>query len=126
MSEELKEDHYAKQYAEYTTNQLKQEYTDVISIPNARTNIGALTRMSALIVEYEKRGLPMPGNSSRQSNHQRQGRGQHTQENGGVNVVSLLLGIVLIIVGIALSMNTGSVFYGAVVVGLFMVIKSFI
>lgn len=47
-------------YSSFTVEELNNEYNRIISIPNARTNISALTDMTELMSEYEKRGLEMP------------------------------------------------------------------
>lgn len=47
-------------YAHLTQEQLNEEFHRIVSIPNARTNITALTQMSALMKEYKKRGLEYP------------------------------------------------------------------
>lgn len=51
-------------YKNLTNEELNAEYYRIIAIPNARTNISALTDMSDLIGEYKKRGLDMPGEKS--------------------------------------------------------------
>ncbi|QXP55449.1 hypothetical protein H0I25_15440 [Cellulophaga sp. HaHa_2_95] len=43
-----------------TTTELDQKFMEIINIPNARTNIEALTKMSELLKEYEKRGISTP------------------------------------------------------------------
>lgn len=48
-------------YASLTNEELSKEHNRILSIPNARTNIAALTAMAALIEEYENRGMEMPG-----------------------------------------------------------------
>lgn len=48
-------------FSHYSLQDLENIYYEIISIPNARTNITALTKMTMLIEEYEKRGIPMPG-----------------------------------------------------------------
>ena len=47
-------------FSGYSNEDLDKEFNRIISIPNARTNIQALTTMSELMKEYEKRGLKMP------------------------------------------------------------------
>lgn len=54
-------------YADLSHSQLDQEFWKIISIPNARTNIDALTRMSELMAEYKKRGLAMPDSKPKQA-----------------------------------------------------------
>ena len=51
-------------YSSFTVQELHQEYNRIISIPNARTNISALTDMTELMGEYKKRGIEMPTNKS--------------------------------------------------------------
>ena len=50
-------------YAEWSGEALEKEYYRIISIPNGRTNIDVLTSMAALMEEYKKRGLTMPGDT---------------------------------------------------------------
>lgn len=47
-------------YATATVEELNNAFNRIVSIPNARTNIAALTDMAELIAEYEKRGIEMP------------------------------------------------------------------
>ncbi len=47
-------------YAALSAEGLRGEFQRIISMPNARTNVEALTDMAALMKEYERRGLPMP------------------------------------------------------------------
>jgi|GEM_PF-2636022 len=61
-SEELKNEE--AKYSSFTVEELNNEYNRIISIPNARTNISALTDMTELMSEYEKRGLEMPNKKS--------------------------------------------------------------
>ena len=51
-------------YSSYSVEELNNEYHRIVSIPNARTNISALTDMTELMAEYEKRGLEMPNKKS--------------------------------------------------------------
>jgi len=53
--------HDATKYAKLTKQELNTEYNRIVSIPNARTDVSALTDMTVLISEYEKRGIAMPG-----------------------------------------------------------------
>jgi hypothetical protein len=52
-------------YEQLTNEQLDDEFYRIVSIPNARTNITALTQMSALMKEYKNRGLEMPAPGSK-------------------------------------------------------------
>ncbi len=54
-------------YASFTEQELNNEFSRIVSIPNARTNIQALTDMSELMKEYKKRGIEMPNNNSPQT-----------------------------------------------------------
>jgi len=54
-------------YSSLTKAELDKEYYRIISIPNARTNISALTDMSELMSEYEKRGIEMPNSKQKQN-----------------------------------------------------------
>lgn len=51
-------------YSSFTIEELNKEYNRIISIPNARTNISALTDMTELIAEYQKRDIEMPNKKS--------------------------------------------------------------
>jgi len=113
MTTPINEDELKRKYASFTNAQIKQELEQIRSIPDARTDINALTRLSILLPEMEKRGLY-------------KSRSAAAQENSGPSVGTAVLGIVLIIGGIALSAGTGRIFYGAVLVGIFMLVKAFI
>ncbi len=52
-------------YASFSVEELHQEFYRLVSIPNARTNIEALSAMAELIEEYERRGIEMPKPGSR-------------------------------------------------------------
>lgn len=56
-------------YSNFTKEELDDEYQRIIAVPNARTNIKALTDMSELMKEYKKRGIAMPGEKQPQSNN---------------------------------------------------------
>ena len=47
-------------YEYFYEQELENEYFKLLSIPNARTNIAALTKMTQLMDEYQKRGIEMP------------------------------------------------------------------
>jgi len=47
-------------FSDMTEQELNNEFYRIVSIPNARKNITALTEMSALMQEYKKRGLELP------------------------------------------------------------------
>ena len=47
-------------YSNFSIEELNNEYNRIISIPNARTNISALTEMVDLMAEYETRAIEMP------------------------------------------------------------------
>lgn len=49
-------------YQAYSKEDLDHEFRRITSIPNARIKIFALKRMTHLMTEYEKRGIPMPNN----------------------------------------------------------------
>jgi hypothetical protein len=48
-------------YSGLAEEELNEEFHRIVSIPNARTNITALTEMAALMKEYKTRGLELPG-----------------------------------------------------------------
>jgi len=105
-------------YSNFTNDEIQKEYKEILSIPNARTNIDALTRLSVLLPIMEKRGLKQTRTTQNQySNNQQESKVKW----GGV-----ILGLALIIGGILLSSGTGRVFYGAVLVGIWILFKSFI
>lgn len=49
----------------FSEDELNQEFYRIVSIANARTNVTALTEMSAVIKEYKTRGLDLPDPNSR-------------------------------------------------------------
>lgn len=51
-------------YATLTDQELRAEFDRITSIPNARTNISALTDMTDLMAEYEYRGMQLPDSKS--------------------------------------------------------------
>ena len=83
--------------------------------------------MSVLIGEYEERGIEMPGKKqgNPNANASQQRSYNHQEEGSSFSVGTLLLGVVFIIGGVAASAGTGRIFYGAVIVGVVMVFKSF-
>lgn len=48
----------------YSTQELDSNFNNILKIPNARTNIEALTKMSELLKEYKKRGITTPDKRS--------------------------------------------------------------
>ncbi len=50
----------ASDLSSYSTAELDAQFNSILQIPNARTNIEALTKMSELIGEYKKRKIPTP------------------------------------------------------------------
>ena len=121
MTNDLKEEDLKAKYATLTDFEIKQEFRDIISIPNARTDIRALTRMSVLLPEMEKRGIQTP-KAANKSSH----RTYDNDNGGGFGGASALIGVVLIIGGLLLSANTGRIFYGAILVGIAMIAKAVI
>lgn len=55
-------------YSTFSEKELNNEFYAIVSIPNARTNIDALTKMSELMKEYKKRGIELPDKNSKTSN----------------------------------------------------------
>lgn len=121
MSSEINEEEIKAEYAALSDFQLKAAFHKIREIPNARTNIEALTKMSVVLTEFEKRGIktPTPSNVARAAYQAEE------PQSAGVSIGQLLIGIVLIVGGIAASAATDRIFYGAVIVGLIMVVKSF-
>ena len=107
-----------EKYSKFTDDQIKDEFKKILSIPNARTDIDALTRLSALLPVMEERGLKQP---SSQASHRSSSEPTSTVSWGGV-----ILGVVLIGGGILMSMGTGRIYYGAVLLGIGILVKSFI
>ena len=118
MSTSFNEAEVTENYATKSDFELKKEYHEIRKIPEARTNIVALQKMTILMAEFEKRGLEMPGN--------RPAYVHQEAENSGPNFTSIAIGAVLAIGGIIASGATDRVFYGAILVGIFMVGKGFI
>jgi hypothetical protein len=61
---EVESDKKESKYSTYTVEELHKDFYRIISIPNARTNLSALTQMAELMAEYEKRGVAMPDNKT--------------------------------------------------------------
>lgn len=118
MASNINEQELRVKYSNFSENEIMNEYREIVSIPNARTNIDALTRMSVLLPIMEERGLKQatPSNQNYAA----------PEESSGVSWGSAILGLVLVVGGLALSANSGSVFYGAIIVGAIMLIKSFL
>ena len=58
-------------YSKFSEQELKNEFYAIVSIPNARTNIDALTKMSSLMKEFKKRGLELPDKNSKPTTNER-------------------------------------------------------
>jgi hypothetical protein len=58
-------------YSKFSEQELNNEFYTIVSIPNARTNIEALTRMSNLMKEFKARGLELPGNKPTPSTNEK-------------------------------------------------------
>ena len=105
-------------YDSFTTFELRQEFNRIRSIPNARTNIQALTQMTVLLAVMKEKNVTPPTNdvNSLGTNRSSTAQGNYSDygssENSGAGVGSLILGLVLVIGGIALSAGTNSIFYG--------------
>ena len=123
MATNLTEEELKVKYAALSDFEIKKELQAIFSIPNARTNIDALTRLSVLMPEMEKRGIEMPKSRSSASNNSRQ---NYQDEEGGFNAGTAIFGVILIVGGIALSTSSGSIYYGAILVGIATLVKSFI
>lgn len=52
------------EYESLSPAELHAEFHRIVAIPNARTNITALTQMTALMDEYKRRGLELPAKDS--------------------------------------------------------------
>ncbi len=115
MEANLDTDQLKEKYSKFTDDELRKEYNDIRSIPNARTNIEALTRLAVLLPVMESRGIE--GMKS-------QNRPSYEEPESSANVGGIILGLLLIIGGIALSAGTGRIFYGAVLVGIGILFKS--
>lgn len=53
-------------YETCSQQELENEYYSILSIPNARTSVEALTKMTNLMLEFKNRGLTMPNSTSPQ------------------------------------------------------------
>jgi len=104
-------------YSNFTNNEIEKEFKEIISIPNARTNINALTRLSVLLPIMEKRGLRRPTAQSQSAHH---------SQDSSVSWGGVVLGLVLTIGGIMLSAGSGTIFYGAVIVGISILFRSIV
>jgi hypothetical protein len=56
----MQTENFNTDYSNLSNAEMDIEFSRIISIPNARTNITALTQMSALMEEYKKRGIQLP------------------------------------------------------------------
>lgn len=138
-----------QQYEKMNATQLNEEFMKIASIPNARTNIEALTKLTVLMPIFEERGISLPtasraassGGSNggmprsidpvagpgRSSHHRQHSRPQYAAPNeNSVNIGSLVLGVIILIIGIGLTSTGAGVFYGAIIVGLVMIVKAFL
>lgn len=68
-------------YKGMSVAQLDKEYYAIVSVPNARTNVDALVKMTALMKEYEKRNIEMPDTRS-SSQKTTDKSSNNTKENG--------------------------------------------
>lgn len=114
----LNEEELKEKYAGLTDFELKQEYQTIMKIPNARTDINALTSMSVLIPEFESRGLDLPRQAS-------EVRTLEQEEAKGINYSSLGLGILLVVGAVLVMIFTGRLFYVALIGGIIMIVRSF-
>ena len=121
MESNLNAQELVEKYSKFSDDQIKTEFQEILSIPNARTNIEALTRLSALLPIMEERGL-----KETETSQISQSRSASSQSTNSVNWGGVILGIVLIVGGIILSTATGSIFYGAVIVGIGILFKNLI
>lgn len=133
-----------QQYEQMNATQLNEEFMKIASIPNARTNIEALTKISILMPIFEERDIALPSASRASASGSNNGgmprsidavasqgrssqrRPQYAEPESSVNVGSLILGIVILLIGIGLTSTGAGVFYGAILVGLYMIVKSFL
>ena len=102
------------QYEQMSTEQLDQELISISKMPNARTNVEALTKVSAIMAEYKKRGIDLPTQRAKKA------------ANTSKQYVSVVIGILLVAGGIVLTSNSTRIFYGAIIVGAIMIIKGLI
>ena len=119
MSTPIDEEALKEKYASFTDEEIRNEFAEIKAIPNARTNIEALTRLTVLMPEMDKRGIQYSSNRSSLGHSARQ---EESSFSGG----TFLLGAALLIGGLVLSANSGRFFYGAMIVGVIMMGKSFI
>ncbi len=115
---QLNEEELQAKFAALSDFELKQAYQAILKIPNARTDINALTQMSVLMQEFESRDIPLPRKAS-------EARQQELEETGGINYSSLLIGSLLLVGSIVMVVATGRLFYVAMIGGVIMIVKSF-
>lgn len=120
----LDETYYRREYDVMSDFQLKREFHRIRRIPNARTNIEALTRMSALLQVMEEKDVevPKPKPIANASSNYQSGAHASSGPNGG----AIALGLVIFIVGLAATMVTDRIWYGAMIVGVVMAFRGMI
>jgi len=125
---------YEAEYQKMYPFQLTQEFHTIRANHTKENMMADLVKMAALMKVMEERNIPVPGKEGGASNQQRPRPQVNTQlgsnssssygdSGSGVNGGKIALGAVILMVGLALTFGgTGSIFYGAILVGIFMII----
>ena len=122
MDNTINEEQLKKEYSEMSDFMLIGEAKKILGIPNARTNIEALTKMTLLMPEFESRGIEIP-----QAGHKAPRVYEEKEDSSsGAAIGTAILGVVLIVASIGISAATGRFFYGLLIGGVILLGKSLI
>ena len=127
---------HIEEYRKFGPAQLNLEFHHIRDHHKKETMMEDLVRMSALMTVMKEKGIPIPGETNRNAPAGAPRPGQATQpravdryresQQSSVNWVKVVLGFVIFGVGLALTFgNSGAIFYGAILVGFFMIIAGF-
>lgn len=126
---------FEAEYQKMYPFQLTQEFHQIRANHTKENMMDDLVKMAALMKVMKERNVPVPdeGNGNRTGNAQQNARPQvNTQlgsnsstsyDEGGANWGKVVLGTVIFLVGMGLTFGgSGGIFYGAILVGIFMII----
>ena len=117
MSNKITEQELAEKYSEMTLPELKDEVNNVLFLTDYYPDLDA---QSILFKEFRKRGIDMGTNYTSNADV----TPMEKLEATGVKLATRFLGLLLIVGGIALSASTERVFYGAILVGILLLVNS--
>ncbi|MEL7251189.1 MAG: hypothetical protein AAFZ63_29605 [Bacteroidota bacterium] len=128
---------YNAQQAEFETHyrtlgsvDLTREFHRIRQNHTKENMINDLVKMSALMAVMKEKNVPIPGEAQRQARQSApQSYSAYSAEKNsasGVNGARMAIGVILMLVGIGLTAASsgGTIFYGAIGVGFFMIISS--